>query len=349
MNYKISVIIPVYNAEKDLKTAIDSIINQTIGFENIELIIVDDASADNSRNIINDYSQKYSNIKPIFLDKNSGFPGKPRNIGIKNATAEYIVFLDADDEYYSDALEKYYSTITKEKSDFVMGSHFSNLDGEKVKVNILHHFDDTFKNKDLINIDPFENQLNFDRLSHDHIAPWGKIYNKEVIIKNNVSFPEDCLCEDTYFYFNMLINSKKVTLLPNEELYCYNIIEGKDSAIHGHDLKKFNNYFNGFKKLIDLIEQIGFSKEIIISENFSNLLLIFTNLSKDNKKKVISEIYDFEKDMGYEVVINRKEVAILNNLIFKKHFKAAILLSDFYQRLYNNVKIKNLYRRFIYK
>ena len=80
-----------------------------------------------------------------------------------------------------------------------------------------------------------------------------------------------------------------------------------------------------------------------------NLLLIFTNLSKDNKKKVISEIYDFEKDMGYEVVINRKEVAILNNLIFKKHFKAAILLSDFYQRLYNNVKIKNLYRRFIYK
>lgn len=349
MNYKISVIIPVYNAQKELNKAIDSIINQTIGFESIELIIVDDASKDNSKNIINDYSQKYSNIKPIFLDKNSGFPGKPRNIGVKNATADYIVFLDADDEYYPDALEKYYATITKEQSDFVMGSHFSNLNGEKVKVNILHHFDDTFINKDLINIDPFENQLNFDRLSHDHIAPWGKIYNKEVIIKNDVHFPEDCLCEDTYFYFNMLINSKKVTLLPNEELYCYNTIEGVDSAIHGHDLKKFNNYFEGFKKVLKLIKGIEFSKEIIISENLSNLLLIFTNLNKNDKKNAIKRIYELENDIDDKIIIYRKEVNILNKLILNKHFKMAILLSNFYKFMYNNVTIKNIYRKFYYK
>jgi len=80
MKYKVSVIIPVYNAEKYLKTAIDSVINQTIGFENIELIIVNDNSNDNSEQIIKEYSNKYDNIIDIHLDKNSGLPGKPRNI-----------------------------------------------------------------------------------------------------------------------------------------------------------------------------------------------------------------------------------------------------------------------------
>ena len=67
MTFKISVIMPVYNAEDELNTAIDSIINQSFGFENIELIIVDDCSTDNSRNIITDYANEYENIIPVFL------------------------------------------------------------------------------------------------------------------------------------------------------------------------------------------------------------------------------------------------------------------------------------------
>ncbi len=66
MTFKISVIMPVYNAEDELNTAIDSIINQSFGFENIELIIVDDCSTDNSRNIITDYANEYENIIPVF-------------------------------------------------------------------------------------------------------------------------------------------------------------------------------------------------------------------------------------------------------------------------------------------
>lgn len=90
MSYKISVIVPVYNAENELSSAIDSIINQSIGFDNIELILVDDASLDNSKNIMVQYAKEYSNIKPIFLEKNSGYPGKPRNIGIKSVNVDYI-------------------------------------------------------------------------------------------------------------------------------------------------------------------------------------------------------------------------------------------------------------------
>ena len=102
---------PVYNAEKELNAAIDSIINQSLGFEKIELIIVDDCSTDNSRNIISDYANEYDNIVPVFLDENSGLPGKPRSLGIKYASADYISFLDSDDEYLKEGLENLYNTI----------------------------------------------------------------------------------------------------------------------------------------------------------------------------------------------------------------------------------------------
>ena len=103
--YKVSVIIPVYNAEDTLKNAVDSVVNQTIGFENIELILVDDNSSDGSKEIISDYANEYDNVKPIFLSKNSGSPSMPRNVGIDNATAPYLMFLDNDDGYLDMSVE----------------------------------------------------------------------------------------------------------------------------------------------------------------------------------------------------------------------------------------------------
>ena len=70
--YKISIIVPIYNQEKYLKTAITSLINQTFGFENIELILVDDKSTDGSKSIIENFAAKYQNIKPIYLEENTG-------------------------------------------------------------------------------------------------------------------------------------------------------------------------------------------------------------------------------------------------------------------------------------
>ena len=97
--YKISMIIPVYNAEKYLKRTINSIINQSIGFENIELILVDDNSQDNSKSIIEEYVAKYDNVIGIYSNENHGFPGFGRNKGIEIASAQYIMFSDNDDEH----------------------------------------------------------------------------------------------------------------------------------------------------------------------------------------------------------------------------------------------------------
>lgn len=67
-----------------------------------------------------------------------------------------------------------------------------------MKIDILHYCDDT---SDIININPLKDQLNFNRTSHNHVAPWGKIFNKKLINDNDIRFPEDTLAEDTYFYF----------------------------------------------------------------------------------------------------------------------------------------------------
>ena len=115
----ISIIIPVYNAENSIKRAFDSLLNQTIGFENLEVILTDDNSTDDSPNI------KYGNVKTIFLDKNSGSGGKPRNVGLTHATKDYVMFLDADDIFVEDACEVLYNEITSEGIDIVGGLQIS--------------------------------------------------------------------------------------------------------------------------------------------------------------------------------------------------------------------------------
>jgi glycosyltransferase involved in cell wall biosynthesis len=341
--YKISVIIPVYNADKYLKTAIDSIINQTIGFDNIELIIVNDNSNDNSRKIIENYANNYKNIKGIHLNKNSGLPGKPRNIGIDAATADYIMFLDADDEYLPDAFEMLYNAITSERSDFVMGSHYHNNGSRKIKINILHLCDKT--NLDIVNINPLRDQINFNRTSFNHVAPWGKIFDKKLINKNNIRFPEDTLAEDTYFYFKTLINSTKVTLLPNSIVYNYNIYETTKSTIHKHNIKTFNNYLNGFEKVMDMLKEVPYSKIIPLISNLGNLLLILTNLDLKDKKENMKKLNAFETKLDERVYFSKRELRILNNMILNKHYTIAIIISEIYKKLYNTNLIKQLYRK----
>ena len=343
MVYKISVIIPVYNAESTLKKAIDSVINQTIGFENIELIIVNDKSTDNSKSIIDEYCNKYENIIGIHLDKNSGFPGKPRNVGIEQSTAPYLVFLDADDEYFQHAFEVYYKTIINENSDMVMGSHYWNMDNDKMKVKILHECDDE---SDLININPMLNEKTFNMTTYYIVAPWGKIFNKQLIMDKDIRFLEDALSEDAYFYYKTLLNTNRITLLPNEILYNYNVIESNDSIIHTHNLKTYNNFLKGFKEVVKLFNDCPYGCKQPVRASMYSLLLLFSNLNLNEKKNSIQELYDFEHSIDEEIFITLRELKIMNNQILNHHFTRAIIISEIYSKLYNNNTIKKLYRKF---
>ncbi len=106
---KVSVIIPVYNVEKYLRECLDSVINQTLS--DIEIICVNDGSTDNSLAILEEYAQKDTRIK-IISKRNEG-AGKARQAAIKKASGEYLAFLDGDDYYKSDFVEKMYASAKK--------------------------------------------------------------------------------------------------------------------------------------------------------------------------------------------------------------------------------------------
>ena len=103
LDYKVSIITPSYNSERYISETIDSVINQT--YENWEMLIIDDSSTDNSINIISDYCSSENRIKLIKLEENGG-AAVARNRGIKEAEGRFIAFLDSDDLWHPEKLEK---------------------------------------------------------------------------------------------------------------------------------------------------------------------------------------------------------------------------------------------------
>ncbi|NYA61791.1 glycosyltransferase, partial [Lactobacillus salivarius] len=102
---KISIIVPIYNVEKYLKRSLDSLVNQTL--EDIEIILVDDGSTDNSHKIAEDYKENYSNV--LLVTKENGGLSDARNFGLQYASGEYIAFIDSDDYVESQMFERMYN------------------------------------------------------------------------------------------------------------------------------------------------------------------------------------------------------------------------------------------------
>ena len=117
MEDKISIILPIFNVGDHLRGGIDSLINQTIGNENLEIIMVNDCSTDGSGEIIDEYAEKYDCCIAIHHEKNSGAAFTPRNTGIDACTGDYIMFLDPDDRYTPDSCETLYNAVKENDAD----------------------------------------------------------------------------------------------------------------------------------------------------------------------------------------------------------------------------------------
>lgn len=326
--YKVSVIIPVYNAEDSLKNAINSVINQTIGFENIELILVDDNSSDSSKQIIKDYANKYDNIKPIILKENSGSPSMPRNVGIDNATAPYLMFLDNDDEYFTDYCEVLYNSIVKNDVDIVNCNHASKLNN-KVYIPIT--------------ID----KINFSEQEFDErqkmflkLACWGNIFKTSLIKENNIKFPTT-LYEDGVFYLQCLLKTTKTVIrISYYPGYVY-LIENDDSITHKASLNTLNRFLEGFKMCGELLEQ---NNRLDVEQNFFNAFIkmaIFILIKLDDLEEGIKLLYDFEMSLDFDVTLNSKLPNLVNSKIMNGQFTQAKVLLKAMGIVYNNRRIKN--------
>lgn len=199
---KVSVIVPVYNVEKYLPKCLDSLVNQTL--EDIEIIVVNDGSPDNSQVIIDEYASRYpGKIRPLI--KENGGLSDARNFGITYAKGEYIGFVDSDDYVRNDMFEILYNKADEEDSDVVV-------------CNYNKFSDDSMKNiVEIKHIDYFNNCVEDvpEILLESKSLACNKIYRREWYIEHDFKFPVGQWYEDSAVVYNMLYLANKVSAVTN--------------------------------------------------------------------------------------------------------------------------------------
>lgn len=215
MSYKISVIVPVYNAEQYLNQCIDSILNQTL--DSFELILLNDGSKDGSGAICDEYAEKYDNVSVYHLE--NGGPARARNIGISKAKGEYIGFVDSDDYIDEKMYEVLFSESQERNADIVMCTYSIKSENETVLCNMNYEaYYDSDSMKELI--------LRYSSTDHNGLfSVCNKIFRRQLIVDNRLVFDEQLIrAEDAWFVFDCLKCAKKVSFI-NEPFYYYRQVE----------------------------------------------------------------------------------------------------------------------------
>lgn len=241
--YKISVIIPIYNTGKKLRRCLKSIEYQTIGIENIEVILVNDCSNDETTlSILNEFALKNS-FKWINLKENQGHSGIPRNIGILESSAEYIMFMDHDDFFEISALEKLYNEMVSEERelDLIFGT-YTTVENEQTRI----YFDENDKNGYTSELDDNVRLITFPPASI-----WTKLFKKEFIIKNNILFP-NILGEDAIFMNKSFLNAKGIKYLQRVLIAFHDL--GKTSITNNVTLKYLRQGISSEQYLKEYLE-----------------------------------------------------------------------------------------------
>lgn len=244
---KVSIIVPVYNTYNYLNKCLESLVNQTLS--DIEIIVVNDGSPDDSEGIIKEYAKKYSSIK--YYKKKNGGLSSARNFGIKHATGEYIGFVDSDDYVDVTMYEKLYNKAVSTKSDIVCCQLTYLYPNNKT---ILHHYKDlNIFSKSVCESPEILNQVKS--------YACNKIYKRE--LWNKFTFPNQYF-EDSAVIYNVLNDAKKIDVV-DEGLYYYRkdvegaITKKKDEATYDifKSCDSILKCYNKYKSNNTLIENVN--------------------------------------------------------------------------------------------
>ena len=239
----VSVIIPAYNVEKYIGECLDSIIFQT--YKNIEIIVVNDGSKDNTLSIIRDYSKKDNRI--IIIDKQNTGVSDTRNCGINKAKGVYIVFVDGDDYLANDYITYMLSLIDKNDYDFAFSLNcFTNKCEKQEK--IIHNKTLSSEEATAILLSP-----------RVIVGCWNKIYKREFLNKNSIRFlPELRYGEGLQFITHVTLSTNKI-MCSNRKVYYYRR-NNTNSACSSFNI---NNIYNGEHSLEVVKKALPNNSEII--------------------------------------------------------------------------------------
>ena len=341
----ISVIVPVYNVEKYIEKCLKSLVEQTL--KNIEIIIVNDGSTDNSKKIISKFAEKYSNIK--YYEKTNGGLSSARNYGIKYANGEYVAFLDSDDYVEKNLYELMYKKALQENSDMVECDfiwEYYGKNGEIVKTKK----DKRKKFKTL-------NQY----VKNARVVACNKLIKKQIIDDFNIRFPEGLIYEDIEFFYKLFPHLNKISYV---NIYGIHYVQRNGSILNsnpekiGDIFKILDNVIKYYRDLdiyenemkyryrrillVSSMKRILKIKDKKLKKNFFLKTLKSLNMKQKNEKKSI--VFGITKlDIGGA---ERVLVDIINNISDKFNITVFTIYSGgiLEKELNHNVKIVSLYQ-----
>ena len=310
---KVSVIVPVYNTENYLETCLNSIFSQTL--DDIEILIVDDGSSDNSKNIIKKFEQSYPNIIKYFKKKNGGL-SDTRNYAIPYSTGEYISFIDSDDYIDKYMLEKMY-TLAKQK------------DLDLVECNFIWEYPNKYK------IDIGKKYASKSSYFIDgRVMACNKLFKASIIKDNNIMFPISLRYEDIEFFYKLVPYIKKYDLI---EIPFYHYVQRNNSIINDQN-EKTADIFIILKNIIDfykshkLFEEYKEELEYLYIRFLlgSSFLRIVKIKNKNIRKKLLSKtIYELYLNFPNWKQNNLLKIRTKKNMYYKTINKYTFKLYSF--------------------
>lgn len=312
---KISVIIPMYNVEKYLKECIDSVLNQS--YKNIEVILVDDGSPDNSGKIADKYALKDKRVKSIH--KENGGISDARNVGMEHMTGDYVMFIDSDDFLLPNALKVLENKLEKENADYVIANYInSDEDGtlwdnpvfrrekyKEFKLNIKDYFDSFF----IMNS-----------------AVWNKMFDCKFIKELNLQFVKGLPAEDAIFTTYCFIKSKKVYYIP-DIVYSYRQRNAGTSISMNCTYKYFNGINDAYKIIYDNFNQnneLGFYR-FFYAKSMTYMLYKFIDsklLTDEERIEILAKMRWFYKlSVELDVPACQESLGLIIDKIIKGDYK----------------------------
>ena len=311
---KISVIVPVYNVSEYVDDCLDSLIRQTL--KEIEIIVVNDGSTDNSQYIIDAYAKKYPNIK-VYQKPNGGL-SDTRNFGIQLATGEYITFVDGDDYVQNVMYEKMYQKA--KEGDF-----------DIVACDINYVYPD---HSEVVHTTPTKDTSNIKELFIDlYPTVCTKIFKRELFTKTKLLFKKDVWFEDVEFMYRLLPFVKNVGVV-NKAYYQY---VQREKSITSTVSDKIYDYINNFNGLVEYYKVNNLYDKYYKELEYAYVRYVYATFIKSCLK------YDYDKYM------QAVDVAIENvNKHFPKYQKNGYFyksLKGLYLVMFNKKIAKMLYKK----
>lgn len=268
---KVSIVIPVYNSEKYIYKCLNSITNQS--YKDLEIIVINDGSVDESDNIIKDL--KNTDKRIIYIEQKNSGVSAARNLGIKVSTGEYITFIDSDDTVEKDYIELLINEINKKSIDIVACGYTDISIYGAIKLN------DFYNGNSTLSKDEFVSNI-FNGVGG---TLWGKIFKSKIIKENNIKMNENIyMCEDMIFVLQYAMSCISFGAI-QDNLYNYNR-KNENSISSKMNFNYFNNLVIVMEKIEDILQKSNYNRgfiDSIICERIKSLAFNFSIMQNDKK------------------------------------------------------------------